>query len=94
VACPRIGVGADAMATTVYPNPARENVTVQFNSTTESNYTIQLTDITGRVVYAYSGDAQIGLNSREINLSEVQSGVYLVKIKSAGYNETTRLVIE
>lgn len=94
VACPRIGVGADVMAMTVYPNPARENVTVQFNSTQESNYNLQVTDVTGRIVYAYSGEAQVGLNSRDINLSEIQSGVYLIKVESAGYNETTRLVIE
>jgi hypothetical protein len=94
VACPRIGVGADVMAMTVYPNPARENVTVQFNSDVQSQYNLRLLDVTGRVVFNEAGESVAGMNMKEIKLSEIQSGVYFIHMESAGQSEITRLVIE
>ena len=82
------------MAMTVYPNPASENVTVQFNSDVQSQYNLRLLDVTGRVVFNEAGESVAGMNMKEIKLSEIQSGVYFIHMESAGQSEITHLVIE
>ncbi len=92
--CPRSGEVASSLQTVVYPNPAREYVLVQFNSEVQGQYNLRLVDVTGRVVFNEAGESAEGMNTKEIHLSEVQSGVYFIHMESAGQTDIIRLVIE
>jgi hypothetical protein len=73
----------------VYPNPATNVVNVIAKSGTTINQ-LEITDINGRVVKSTMPKAL----SSEINISELTSGVYFVKVASDFGSGTTKIVKE
>ncbi|MBL4752180.1 MAG: T9SS type A sorting domain-containing protein [Flavobacteriales bacterium] len=72
----------------IYPNPSNSNVNI---STEELIRTIELYDVSGRVVYTRNS-----INSREFVLSkeEVIPGMYFVKITTDYGQATTKIIFE
>jgi len=74
----------------VYPNPARSFATVEVAGIT-GEFQITLTDIAGKVL----SNEIIYNNTLELNLSGLDAGIYLVKVKSAdGMEQVKRLTIQ
>jgi Secretion system C-terminal sorting domain len=71
----------------VYPNPATNVVNVVAKSGTTINQ-VEVTDINGRVVKAVTPKAL----TSEINITELTSGVYFVKVASDLGSGTTKIV--
>jgi hypothetical protein len=71
----------------LYPNPARENFTVQFKTTVLGKVKIELLDVLGRAVYDHDVLASEYDNSTKINIASFQSGVYLVRVRSLETND-------
>lgn len=68
----------------VFPNPFNSEVNVSLISAEEGSYTIELSDMQGRVISAESYRVQKGLNNIVLNnLSDLNAGVYFVKLSGA-----------
>jgi hypothetical protein len=65
---------------TVYPNPANRTAIVQVNSFKVDNYTLELTDISGKVLQTKTGNLSVGINQIVIDVSEYASGVYVINL--------------
>ncbi|MEI7802657.1 MAG: PKD domain-containing protein [Bacteroidota bacterium] len=66
----------------VYPNPAKEDITVVLNSRTASDVTLSLKDVTGRqVVELKSIHIHGGENNYKLTLPTLPAGVYLLQVK-------------
>lgn len=77
----------------VYPNPANESATVEYNLANASNVTITVTDITGKVVETINaGQVNSGANSTVLNTGNYASGIYNVVISSEEASSTMKLV--
>ncbi|RLB67213.1 MAG: hypothetical protein DRH04_08295 [Deltaproteobacteria bacterium] len=76
-----------ANVTSVYPNPARENVTV---TTTEGMNKISVINYVGQVVYqkALNGDTKVDLNT-----GNYDAGVYVIRIETTSGTTNKRVVI-
>lgn len=74
---------------TVYPNPAKDFVTIHPGNTIEAAY--ELRDVTGKLVYT-SGTTDAG--SYTINTSGYSSGVYFLTISSGNARAVRKVVIE
>lgn len=78
----------------IYPNPAQNFVTIAIETSgNDENYTIRVTDVTGRTV-AFNN---INAASRseilsEINLSDVPAGIYLVTVETNGSKMTKKII--
>ncbi len=70
----------------VFPNPANDNVSVTFTLTETSDYTISITDITGKQVALISDEKQKGLITKQINTATLPNGNYIARILT---NENT-----
>jgi hypothetical protein len=72
---------------TVYPNPATNNFTVNLGNDEKAN--IQLFNIVGQQVYSenITGSAQV-------NVANLHSGVYMLKINQNGKSYTTKVVVK
>lgn len=71
---------------TMYPNPAREELT--FVQPSNETITYRITDLSGKEVSTTTSmDSKVS-----IQLNDIQSGIYLVEIRSAGSKVTKRLV--
>ena len=77
----------DASVTNLYPNPARDMVTVSSSLPMRS---LTVTNYVGQVVYTNTMDAA---TSYVLNTSSYQPGVYLVKIDTENGVVTKRVVI-
>lgn len=76
----------------LYPNPNNGDFNVQFNSTSTEEINLSVFDIRGREIYS-NAYANNGFFNESIQLNNLQSGVYLVKVKD-GKNEITKKFIK
>ena len=75
------------------PNPTNGNVTVDYALANEGDVMIRITDVQGKVVKEQVLSKASKTGSVQLDLTELNSGVYLVNVKGTGYNETKRLVV-
>ncbi|MEO0311698.1 MAG: hypothetical protein RIQ89_1355 [Bacteroidota bacterium] len=78
----------------VYPNPANNQVTLQWETDHDQRYAIQLMSITGAIIKDLKVNAQTGANQSQIDLTDVNTGIYLLAITNqAGAREVRRLEV-
>ena len=77
----------------IYPNPNKGNFNVKFDSSSSNDISIMVHDIRGRNIF----DKQFsntGMFSQNLQLENVESGVYLVTVKDGDKKIVKRIVIE
>lgn len=73
----------------MFPNPANNTVTVQVSGSVNSEVMLSIFDNTGRMLYS-----QILTNDNQrIDISQIPSGIYFVKIQSDSVQQVERLII-
>ena len=70
----------------VYPNPARDFVSIEIESSTEGVALISLIDITGKPVFSTYKNLSKGRNDISIDISALPSGIYLCQLKDGQHN--------
>ncbi len=77
----------------LYPNPNRGNFTIQFNPTSSNEIVVLVHDIMGRKILSntYPNTGQF---SQNLQLENVQSGVYLVTVQEGELRVVKRIVVE
>jgi hypothetical protein len=68
---------------TMYPNPVKDNLFVQFTSSKAEKLTLQVTDLQGRILQ--QEDTQVGIAnvSLSVNTSALAKGSYVLLVKSS-----------
>jgi len=76
----------------IYPNPSNGNFTVQFTSTSSDKIKIDVIDIRGRHIFTkdYENEAYFNQN---INLSNVETGVYFISLTDGSNKAVRRIII-
>lgn len=93
---PTIGLTENKAVSTfnVYPNPATENVAIDFSMNTESSVEVTITDLSGKAVYTSNlGNKTVGSHSVNVNTTTFSNGIYVVNFKTANGIITEKLVI-
>lgn len=75
----------------MYPNPAVNEVTIKFNTT--KDVSVDLFDINGRSVLNNNFKTQSSSFNQNIDISNLATGVYVVKIKSGDNTMFRKLVV-
>lgn len=90
-----VNVLRDALtdAVSVFPNPSTNGkVTLQYNLERSADLSISVLDVTGRTVF--SGQVKDALNgTKELELSNVPNGIYVVKLTSEIGQASKKIVI-
>lgn len=74
---------------TIYPNPATENITIQFiNSTSE--HQLYIYNVEGKLIEQFASN----LNNKSIMLEDLKEGLYFVKLQNDENVEVQKLVIQ
>ena len=73
----------------IYPNPASEFINAELGSNAKGDYNLQLIDATGRTVNTVSVKNAQANQLVSIQRAGLASGLYVFKIVSSHYNETT-----
>lgn len=72
--------------TKIFPNPTSSNVSFEFVSSTNQRITLEVMDITGRKIMAQTVHVYQGANQKQISLSHLAAGTYIVRFKDAQNN--------
>ncbi|NEN25654.1 T9SS type A sorting domain-containing protein [Cryomorpha ignava] len=75
----------------IHPNPANSQIWITSSSTPISE--VQIMDISGRVLI-HEKSVNSDVNRISLNISSLQSGIYLVNTKSGNESSTQKLVVE
>ncbi len=78
----------------LFPNPAKNRVTVRFNSNNTANVTIELIDLMGKTIRKTDRNIVKGINQTDLDLSDFEKGIYFVKVSLDTHSVTTKLIIE
>jgi len=64
----------------VYPNPANHTAVVRFNSSKVSDYKLELTDVSGKVLLNKTGKMLTGENKIKVDVSKYAPGIYMINL--------------
>jgi agmatine/peptidylarginine deiminase len=67
-----------------YPNPATQQVTINFSALETADAQLTVMDITGKVVFTHSTVSELGLNKVTLDLTDWKSGVYFYSYTLGG----------
>jgi len=76
----------------IFPVPALNEVTVNFEAQAEGKAQIMLTDLTGRTVSEQEMNVTTGQNTETINLQRRAPGIYLVRVTVDGQQMVRRVI--
>ncbi len=77
----------------LYPNPVKENLFIDFNSSGNTSVNITVTNMMGQNVYTVSKQITKGNNSITVNTNSFKSGVYFVNITNGkGYMVSKKFI--
>lgn len=78
---------------TLYPNPNNGSFNIQFSSNTGNKININVHDLRGRQIYSNSYSNN-GLFNETIELSNIQTGIYLVTVQDGARKVTKKIVVK
>ncbi len=81
-------------AFTVFPNPANNDLTVSYNLNNSSKTEIRIYDVTGKLVLLNkTEELSVGYNTAKIDVSDLNSGVYMVELKTKEGSSMKKFII-
>jgi hypothetical protein len=78
----------------VFPNPATDIFKVEFLSNGDSAYTVQLINMSGKVILTTQKESVNAVQQIELNVASVAKGMYTVKLSNEKEIFTTKLSIQ
>ncbi|MGP1446027.1 MAG: T9SS type A sorting domain-containing protein [Candidatus Limimorpha sp.] len=80
---------------TVRPNPVQDMLYIDINASQASDMNVAVYNITGQKVLNQSvSDLSTGVNTRNINVSNLTSGIYFVTVTANGFQETKKFIVQ
>jgi hypothetical protein len=96
--CSMVSVGikeavkmSNVMINTIYPNPAKDILTIKLNNPDAENLMIEVRDMMGRTIFTKSIKVSIGENETEINVSNLAQGTYILNITDSHQLQSKQL---
>ncbi|MCW3122930.1 MAG: C-terminal target protein [Flavipsychrobacter sp.] len=77
----------------VFPNPSNGNINLLWNETVTEKGNVSISDITGREVYNTNITMTQGTGSKQIDLSNLASGTYMISVNSESINYNSKIQI-
>ena len=78
----------------IFPNPANNSFSLSFTATNTSIYKLAVYSSLGTLIYTETVEIIAGENVKEIELENVQSGIYFFQLKSENETLVKKLMIE
>ena len=78
----------------VYPNPAKDALTISWSNEDTNPADIVISDITGKQVYTTTLNISAASGQQQLTLPALQDGIYLLTIRSQTINYNTKLLIQ
>jgi hypothetical protein len=78
-----------------YPNPVSSTLTVSMDTPSEGNFSMMMTDLTGRVMFEQQFKAVSGQNETAVDVSTLAKGIYMLTVKNEnGFAKQIRVTVQ
>jgi flagellar hook assembly protein FlgD len=83
----------------VYPNPFLTSTNISYILSRSERISLDIFDVNGRLVKAFTsvpadaGSHRLTWNARDNNGNAVHAGIYLLKLQTGNYSQTTKIVL-
>jgi subtilisin-like proprotein convertase family protein len=77
----------------LWPNPVKNQVKIQFTNSNMNNVRISLFDLQGREILHSIEESKTNTYSKEINVQNVASGIYLLKVQQGNKTITKKILV-
>ncbi|HKR04841.1 MAG TPA: T9SS type A sorting domain-containing protein [Bacteroidia bacterium] len=77
----------------VYPNPVRDIMNVEVNSSITGIISINIVDMVGRTVLKVQKSASKGMNNFEVSLKDLNKGIYFVDVNNGLDREIKKIIV-
>lgn len=84
----------DRASLKVFPNPAAQDVNIQFDALSAGEHTIIVTNLQGQTVMQKNGSNDAGMSRVELNTNQLSAGTYFVQVLVSGKLLTEKLIIQ
>lgn len=74
--------GSNGSSVSIYPNPTTNYINVDLYNEAAANIVVKVLDMSGRVVKVVNAKSDKGMNKILVDISEVASGLYTIKVLS------------
>ena len=88
-----VNENAEPESLSIYPNPVNEKVYITFKNHKESAFDIELVSMTGKSVYTSTISESNNWIKTSVDVSNLPSGIYVLKIQSSKHFATKRIVV-
>jgi hypothetical protein len=78
----------------VYPNPAKEMITMEFTNNNGEQMSYEIVNALGQPVLRSNLGNQTGLSKASINISHLESGIYFVKLNNGSNHSVKKITIQ
>lgn len=82
-----------SMTLSIYPNPATDKVTLLLDYPENDVMNIELINLSGQVVHREQVSLFSGVNQKQIDVSHLQSGIYLLNMINSDFKSTQKLIV-
>lgn len=77
----------------VYPNPAKDNVSIYLDLKETTNLLVEITDVVGKQVAVVINEKQHGIVTKQFSTTTLQNGNYFVRLQANGKTTTKQLTV-
>jgi hypothetical protein len=78
----------------LYPNPTRGPVQLTFDAIRSGEAQVEILSLTGRTILRTRFEVSTGFNEWPIDLSQESAGLYLIRIRIDGFEQTLKLIVQ
>lgn len=78
---------------TLFPNPTDGITNLAINMNERADVTIQLVDLTGKVIINENKEMNTGENRYSFDVNELTNGMYFIRVTTAGNTQTVKLLV-
>lgn len=78
----------------VYPNPASNYIYLVYNSKSDNELQINITDISGRRIKQINYSVICGINKILLSTEDLNSGIYLINVNNKDFSVIRKLIIQ
>ncbi len=78
----------------IFPNPAQNEVNIDFILSSSKSVEIKMFDITGKLVLSNNFEGNEGLNKNVLDISQLNKGIYMIECNDGEQVKTSKILIE
>ncbi|MBK9423969.1 MAG: T9SS type A sorting domain-containing protein [Bacteroidetes bacterium] len=95
VNCKLSGNEIPGVLVNAYPNPVASELTVEVSSEKANDYALELTDVSGRIVYSGQMNTTGGMKTTTVDVSTLSKGMYMLTVRSNdGFTNSLRIAVQ